>query len=61
MNTKVNKMVTYKITIQESIAFLQTSDNLLEYVMRNDQFTIVAKSIKKTKNKLCKNMKVPCE
>lgn len=59
MNTKVNKMVTYKITIQESIAFLQTSDNLLEYIMRNDQFTIAAKSIKKTRNKLCKKHESP--
>lgn len=46
MNKTVNKLVISKITIQKSIAFLQTSNNLFEYVMGKNQFTIVAKSIK---------------
>lgn len=58
-NKAVNKFIIYKITIQKSIAFLYTSDNLLEYVMGKNQLTIVAKSIKKPRNKLSKEHENP--
>lgn len=53
------KFVIYKITMQKSIAFLQTSKNLLEYVMRKNQFIIAAKSIKKKQEINSKNLESP--